>query len=118
MKCERCGREVVEGEEIEHLGRKICEDCYIDLRNPAKACDPWAVKLAVGEKERSGQVELTDLQARIVAELEKESHVTPDDMSVRLGIEPEELQKEVATLRHMEMVRGEKLEGVVYLTRF
>jgi hypothetical protein len=118
MKCDRCGNEVAEGEEIDHLGEKVCEDCYMDLRNPAKACDPWAVKLAVGEKGRNGQVELTGLQQRIVAELQRERYVTPEDLAGRLGIAVKELQKEVATLRHLELVRGEKRGGIVYLTLF
>lgn len=118
MKCDRCGNEVAQGEEIEHLGEKLCEDCYLDLRNPAKACDPWAVKLAVGEKDRTGKVELTGIQERIVAELQRERYITPEDLAGRLGIGLKELQKEAATLRHLELVRGEKREGVVYLTAF
>jgi ribosomal protein S25 len=118
MICDRCGSEVAAGEEIEHLGEKVCEDCYMDLRNPAKACDPWAVKLAVGEKGQDGQVELTEVQGKIVEELKKDKFVTPDDMAQRLGIEVKELKKEVATLRHMELVRGEKRGVVVYLTPF
>ena len=118
MKCDRCGSEVAAGEEIEHLGEKVCEDCYMDLRNPAQPCDPWAVKLAVGEKGQDGQVELTEVQGKIVEELKRDKYVTPEDMAKRLGIEMKELQKEVATLRHMELVRGEKRDGVVYLTTF
>jgi len=118
MKCDRCGKEVAAGEEIEYLGERVCEDCYMDLRNPAKACDPWAVKMAVGEKGPDGQVELTERQERIVEELKRDQYVTPDDMARRLGIELKELQKEVATLRHLELVRGEKRDGVVYLTIF
>ncbi len=118
MKCDRCGKEVSEGEEIEYLGERLCEDCYLDLRNPAKACDPWAVKLAVGEKQRAGRVELTGLQERIVAQLQQERYVTPEEMAARLGIGIPQLQKEVATLRHLELVRGEKRDGVVYLTMF
>ena len=118
MKCDRCGKDVVAGDEYEHLGEKICEDCYMDLRNPAQPCDPWAVKLAKGEKGQDGEVELTGVQGKIVEELKKDKFVTPDDMARRLGIEMKELKKEVATLRHMELVRGEKRDGVVYLTSF
>jgi hypothetical protein len=118
MKCDRCGRELAAGEEIEHLGEKVCEDCYMDLRNPAIACDPWAVKLAVGEKGRNGQVELTEVQEKIVEELKRDKYVTREDMAKRLGIGMKDLQKEVATLRHMELVRGEKRDGIIYLTAF
>jgi DNA-directed RNA polymerase subunit RPC12/RpoP len=41
--CEKCGREIEEQQKYEHLGRSYCEDCYMDILSPPKACDPWAV---------------------------------------------------------------------------
>ena len=46
MKCDRCSAAVQEGEEREHHGEILCEDCYMDVLSPAKACDPWAVHSA------------------------------------------------------------------------
>jgi hypothetical protein len=40
--CSSCGTSIEKGEECEHLGRILCEDCYLDALNPPKACDPWA----------------------------------------------------------------------------
>ncbi|GAB4286128.1 MAG: hypothetical protein Kow0092_39860 [Deferrisomatales bacterium] len=31
-----------------HDGREVCEECAMDRQPPAKACDPWAVKMATG----------------------------------------------------------------------
>jgi len=30
MKCARCETSIPEGEEQEHLGRMLCEDCYME----------------------------------------------------------------------------------------
>ena len=54
MKCKRCGWEISDKEEYEYLGETLCEDCYIDIRYPAKACDPWAVYSATISREILG----------------------------------------------------------------
>ncbi len=46
MKCDRCSAQIESGEEMEYLGQVLCEDCYMDVFSPAKACDPWAVYTA------------------------------------------------------------------------
>ncbi len=54
VNCKRCGRQVSESERYEYLGETLCEDCYIDIRYPAKACDPWAVYSATKSRETLG----------------------------------------------------------------
>jgi hypothetical protein len=39
MQCQRCQREITEDESFTHLGQTLCEDCYLDIRQPVKACD-------------------------------------------------------------------------------
>jgi len=56
VKCNRCGREVPAENSYQHLGETLCEDCYIDIRYPAKACDPWAVYSATRSRESAGLV--------------------------------------------------------------
>lgn len=41
MQCDRCKNVIEEGEEREHAGRILCEDCYMDALSPARTCDPW-----------------------------------------------------------------------------
>ena len=43
MNCDKCGSEMKNGEETEHHGQLLCEDCYMDALSPARTCDPWAV---------------------------------------------------------------------------
>ncbi|MBN2493202.1 MAG: hypothetical protein JXR96_01320 [Deltaproteobacteria bacterium] len=118
MDCDRCGAGIESDDAIEHLGQTLCEDCYMDAMNPAKACDPWAVRLATGEKAEDRPMELTDVQRAIMSELDKDAYILRGDLAGRLGLEEKQLQRELATLRHMELIKGAKLEDGVYITKF
>jgi len=47
MKCNRCGHEVSAENSYQHLGETLCEDCYINIKYPAKACVVNAAEEAV-----------------------------------------------------------------------
>jgi hypothetical protein len=112
MKCDRCKGSIGEGEERELHGRTLCEDCYIDALSPAKACDPWAVYTAKSFSDENGfGVEVTETQARILQVLEETGGIEPEIVCERLEMKPSDLEREVATLRHMEKVRGEMRKG-------
>jgi len=79
MKCSRCGREVSEDNSYQHLGQTLCEDCYIDIRYPAKACDPWAVYTVTRSRETlglKGTEGLTELQKAIYEFIKGNEKVT------------------------------------------
>jgi len=65
--CERCKANVTEEEIHEYRGQKLCDDCYMDVLSPAKACDPWAVHAAKSFVGREGQAPmLNSVQTRIM----------------------------------------------------
>ena len=99
MKCQRCGQEA--DEFYDHLGQKLCEDCYMDALSPAKSCDPWATHLAKGFE---GQ-ELTSVQDSILKRLAK-GPLEPEELVRELSLNPAEFQREFSALRHMEKVRA------------
>jgi len=112
MRCDRCKENIEEGEERKLYGQTLCEDCYIDTLSPAKACDPWAVYSAKSfSKEDGSGIELTETQSKILQILKETGGAEPRIISERLQIKPSELEREIATLRHMEKVRGELREG-------
>jgi hypothetical protein len=112
MRCDRCKKNIEEGEERELHGQTICEDCFVEAFSPAKACDPWAVYSAKSFlREDGSNVKITETQSRILQILEETGGAEPRIISERLHIEPSELEREIATLRHMEKVRGELREG-------
>ena len=81
VKCKRCDLEIPEKERYEYLGETLCEDCYIDIRYPSKACDPWAVYSATRSRESLGLKEtegLTELQKAIYGFIKGKGKMTRD----------------------------------------
>ena len=118
MKCHKCQTEIDPGEEKDHLGHLLCEDCYMDALSPAKGCDPWAVYSARNlEQQTGGGITLTPLQSEILGILERTGGLEPpallQELAGRLTLP--QLEREFATLRHMEKVRGERREGKVFI---
>jgi len=109
MQCEKCGALIKPGEMMEHNGRKLCEDCYIHALSPSRTCDPWAVYTA---KSFSGRdAVFTPLQAKILKILEETGGVEPGALAEMLHMPLSEVEREFATLRHMEKARAKMQDG-------
>ena len=115
MKCDKCQNNIIAGEEREHLGQTLCEDCYMDVLSPPQACDPWAVYTAKGLQKNGETEPLTETQQKILDLLAETGGLEPPDLARRLGLSPKELTRELATLRHMEKTRGEKRNGKIFI---
>ena len=112
MQCDRCKAMIAEGEEKELNGQVLCEDCCMDLMSPAKACDPWAVYSAKSfVKNQGAYLQLNPVQGKILEILSEEGSLEPGRLSDRLKIKITDLERELATLRHMEKIRGELRDG-------
>jgi hypothetical protein len=121
VKCQRCQRDIPEDETYSYLSETLCDDCYMDAMSPAKACDPWAVYSATRTRESAGLkgVEgLTDEQKKICEFIKNGDKVTAAKVMTNFGITQQELEKVVATLRHCELVRGQREGDKVYLVPF
>ena len=121
MKCGRCGREISIADSYQHLGKTLCEDCYIDIRYPAKACDPWAVYSATRSRETEGlkgSVGLTDFQQAIYEFVRSKGKATREQLIENLDLTEADLQRQLAILRHCELVKGHKEGNSVYLVPF
>lgn len=121
MKCSRCGSEISEGQSYEYTGERLCEDCYIDIRYPVKACDPWAVYAATRSRESSGLAGtdgLTELQKEICEFVKSNGKVSGEDIMKNFGLTQSEVQTQAAVLRHCELVKGHKEGDKVYLVSF
>ena len=113
MKCDRCNEVIEEGEEHEKNGQFLCEDCYITALSPPRTCDPWAVHSAKSFADKSEvDLKLTETQVKILDLLEETGGVKPEVISEKIGIKPSQVQREIATLRHMEKVRAALKDGV------
>jgi predicted HTH transcriptional regulator len=93
-------------------GRILCEDCYMDLLSPAKACDPWAVHSAKTFLKGSSQdLQLNPTQQKILEVLTKNGPTEPGKLLEMVGIKETDLERDLAALRHMEKIRGELRDG-------
>ena len=121
MKCQKCQRDISENESYTHLGEILCDDCYMDVRSPAKSCDPWAVYTATRTRETAGLTGaegLNTLQKAIYTYIKEKGKATPDDVITRFNLTPKDLQNQIATLRHCELVKGRKDGNNLFLVPF
>jgi hypothetical protein len=117
-RCDRCGVAVAAADLIAHGGQRLCEDCYMDVVSPLKPCDPWAVHNARGAKNLEKPA-LLPLQQQLLDAVTEAGAITPDDLAARLNVRRQDLDKQFAVLRHMELLRGFKGEdGRIYWCRF
>jgi len=117
--CARCGKEIEKTRGYKHLGNAYCEDCYMDILSPPKACDPWAVHSATtflkGKDKRSA---LTPQQLKLVNYIEEKKEVTAEEILEDLHLPENEFKREFAVLRHMEILRATKKEEKIYYGLF
>jgi hypothetical protein len=121
VKCNRCGREIADNKKYEYHGQTLCEDCYIDMTFQAKACDPWAVYSATRSRQRTGFKNaegLTDLQRAIYEFIKSSGRVSKEELLKNFNLSESELQAQLATLRHCELVKGFKEDGRIYAVPF
>lgn len=121
IKCQKCQRDIPENESYTYLGETLCDDCYMDVRSPAKSCDPWAVYSATRTRETSGLTGaegLNTLQQAIYTYIKDRGKATPDEVTTRFNITPKDLQNQIATLRHCELVKGHKEGNKIFLVPF
>jgi hypothetical protein len=112
VKCERCGEKIQHGEEMDYYGQVLCEQCYMHALSPAQACDPWAVRSAQTLSELDdGYSTLTETQSRILKVLKETGGASADRLAQELGMSLPGLERELATLRHMEKIRGTLRDG-------
>jgi recombinational DNA repair protein (RecF pathway) len=117
IQCTKCGKKIEKQQCYEYQGGVFCEDCYMGILSPPKACDPWAVhsaKTFLRGKDKLST--LTPLQLGIVNYIKEEGGATLEEMIENLNLKEEELSREFAVLRHMEILKATKREGkIVYI---
>jgi hypothetical protein len=90
----------------------LCEDCYMQALSPAQACDPWAVRSAQTLSRMDDSYStLTPTQERILQFLEESGGAESTIVAQELQMSLPQLAREIATLRHMERVRGQMRAG-------
>jgi len=107
MNCQRCRREMPPEDSHVHAGAVLCDDCYMAALSPTRTCDPWAVYLG----SRLNDQYLTPAQETILSLVNEKGKATAQELAAATGLDMPSLEKELATLRHMELLRGEPAPG-------
>ena len=117
--CEACGKEIDEEQSYHHIGRTYCEDCYMNILSPPKACDPWAVYTSRSSLQGKDKFSLlTPPQCRIVALIKERGEATAEEIMHVLDLTEQEFKREFAALRHMEVLKATKKETQICYTLF
>jgi transcription initiation factor IIE alpha subunit len=119
FQCSKCGKTLEKNECYEHQGKVFCEDCYMDILSPPKACDPWAVhsaKTFLRGKDKLST--LTPLQLKIVDYIRGKGEATIEEMVENLNLAEEVLRREFAVLRHMEILKATKKGDKIFYLLF
>ncbi|HEX7364258.1 MAG TPA: hypothetical protein VF366_03725 [Dehalococcoidia bacterium] len=121
VKCQKCGREISRGDGFTLGAQILCEDCYIKTTHRVQTCDPLAVRSAQRFRKTS-ELEaaegLTELQRAIYEFIKSRGKVTGLELFSQFHLSPQELENQIAILRHCELVKGQKEGDKVYLTTF
>ncbi len=120
-KCARCGIDLVGGDTYHHRGQDLCEDCYMGALQAPKTCDVAATQLARKHRESSGQSGtegLLEIQKNIHDYIARRGQATREEIMDEFNLPPWELEKQVAVLRHCELVKGRKENDQIYLVLF
>jgi len=117
MQCDRCSDTIENNEQRELNTQILCEDCYMDALSPPKGCDPWAVYLGTRTSSPSEDRGITAMQAQILDIIKNSVEIEAEMLHAKLDgqISQPDLKRELATLRHMEMVRGKPKDGKVVI---
>ncbi len=107
MLCKKCQRPLEPEDAREHAGSLLCEDCYMDALSPARTCDPWAVYTA----SRLSEQTVNPAQEAILKMIDRQGQATAQELMAAAGLSPKELEREIASLRHMEMIRAAPVPG-------
>ncbi len=116
--CAKCGAVTEAAETREYAGRALCEDCFLDALSPIQICDPWAVHTARSLKDLPGGHTLTPRQQKLYDLVKQKGKVSIPEAGAHLGVNEDELRREFAPLRHMELLRACKQDDQILLTLF
>ncbi|MCU0822091.1 MAG: hypothetical protein MUC95_06415 [Spirochaetes bacterium] len=119
MICFQCNKEIADGDGIKYNHRYICEDCYLDNTVVTRTCDPESVRMTKNMESlgiSSGKI--SPAQEKIVEIVGRTGGITPERLSKELGVPADELQRDLAALRQMRRIQGEKRGEERYIVKY
>jgi len=118
VNCQHCGKELTGEEVYSYQGTSLCEDCYMEIGLHPQGCDPWASYLATRSRERAGQQGsegLTEQQKSIYELIRRQGKATREEVKESLNLSEAEMDAQIASLLHSELVKERSEAGTFYL---
>jgi len=118
MNCSRCDKVISEDQSYVYNGKVMCEDCVMDVGLTLKECDPWATYVDTSARKRhgsTGTAELTDLEARTYELIKARGRATKREVMDNLRITEPDLDAQLITLMHLDMIKEMGEGGKRYL---
>jgi DNA-binding CsgD family transcriptional regulator len=118
MKCSRCSKEITEDQSYVYQGKVMCEDCVMDVGLSLKECDPWASYVDTSARKRhgaTGAAELTEAEIKVYDLVKAKGKATSQEIMEALSLSQEDLNSQLVTLMHAELVKEMGEAGNRYL---
>jgi hypothetical protein len=119
-KCDTCGCDLSNEESYSLQGKTLCEDCHMEETHPVKVCNPlpvMAAKKMIGSN-KDPRDRLDELQKAIYNHIVNNQKVTSEQLCSKFNLTEVKLNNQLATLRHLELVKGKKDGNNVYIVPF
>ena len=119
-KCHICGCDLSDEEIYSLNGKTLCEDCHMEETHPVKICNPLPVMAAkkITSNNKDPKDSLSELQKTIYNHIEKNQKVTIKELCSEFNLTEVKMNNQLATLRHLELVKGKKDGANVYIVPF
>jgi predicted transcriptional regulator len=91
------------------------------LSERVQSCDPWAVYSAKRFRKLAGlrgAQGLTEQQRAIYEFIQSKGKVTFEELRRAVHLADQELENQLAILRHCELIKGQSEDGKVYVVPF
>lgn len=118
MICESCQEVIPVEDQMNFMGKVLCEDCYVEAVSLPKTCDVAAVYSAKLSRKLAGQKGtegLTKLQKEIYEYVKvNDGKVTFEALMKEFQLSDPEMRRVFAPLRHCELLKGTLIDGIPY----
>ena len=119
IECHNCKKVINNDDIYTHHNMELCEDCYMNVMDTSKTCDPWAVSAATRDRKNrslNDNDDLTDIQKSIFSFVKEKGKVLPEEITAALKISRIELERQFTILRHCELLKGYKEGNKLFIT--
>ena len=109
-KCSICGCVLSEDEIYIFNEQTLCEDCHMEETHPVKVCNPLPVMAAknLGNNKQDPIDTLNELQKAVFNHIIDSKKATVQELCTKFELTEAQLTNQIAVLRHLQLIKGQK----------